>query len=119
MVFEINDYTTLRNAIDELCSFFESQNVSSERIFDGKLVMSELLGNVFRHSNGTARLHGCIRDGHIEISVFSSVPFKPPQNSRCPEVNAENGRGLFLVDSVCVERIYTPDGAILVKIKTE
>ena len=119
MIFEIQNYAALRKAIDELCAFLESERVTAERIFDSRLVMSELLGNVFRHSDGSARLHGYLRDGFVEIAVYASVPFEPPKTSRCPETNAENGRGLFLVDSVCVERTFTPDGGIVVKIKTE
>ena len=119
MVFEIENYSALKNAVDELCLFLETQRVSAERVFDSRLVMFELLGNVLRHSEGSARLSGCLRDGLVEISIHASVPFEPPACSRCPDTGAESGRGLFLVDSVCVERRFTADGGIIVKLKTE
>lgn len=119
MVFEIKNYETMQAAIAQVCRFFEELRVPSERVFDSKLVMSELVGNVLRHTNGKATLRGELNGGCIELTVSASTPFIPPQKSCLAEVYAESGRGLFLVDAVCEKRILTNEGGILVKIKID
>ena len=51
MVFEIENYETLKNAVDELCEYLALHTVAEERIFDSKLVVYELLGNVLQMVN--------------------------------------------------------------------
>ena len=70
-----------------------------------------------QHSDGVASLESEIRGEFIELKVRSSVRFCPPEESRCSEVYAESGRGLFIVDNVCTERSFTEDGGIKVLIK--
>ncbi len=117
MIFEMHDYAAMKDALEALCRFLEHENVPAERVFDSKLAASELVGNVFRHSDGVARLHGEVKDGFVELVVFSTVAYIPPENSRFADVYAEHGRGLFLVDTVCEERTMTENGGIRVRIK--
>ena len=117
MIFEIQNYQTLRSAVDALCEFLSSENVPSERIFDSKLVAYELLGNVLKPSQGGAKLHGALNDGFVELKFISQTPFALPTVAQCAEVHAEHGRGIYLVDSVCAERHTAEDGSILVRIK--
>jgi len=117
MLFEIDNSDTLQSALKTLCSFLAEKKLSEDCVFDCKLVVYELVGNVLRHSGGVAKLRSDVGEGFVKLEVFSSVPFVPPKESRCSDVFAENGRGLFIVDKVCEERICTPDGVIKVKIK--
>ncbi len=117
MQFEIHDYPTMQKSIADFCRFLADFGLSAERIFDCRLVANELIGNVLRHTPGKARLQGDIEDGFVVLTVRSSVAFMPPKTSNCSDVYAEHGRGLFLVDSVCAERITTDEGDILVRIQ--
>ena len=117
MEFDIQDMQSLKRAVEELCSYLDQQGIGREGIFDSRLVANELLGNVLKHAKATASMSFCVREGHIHITVSSSNPFTPPAKSVCSDTNAEHGRGLFLVDSVCVERTTTQDGGIAVRIK--
>ena len=117
MEFEIKDNITMQKSIADFCRFLSDFGLSTENVFDCRLVANELIGNVLRHAKGQASLKSNIENGFVEMIVFSSVPFTPPQKATCSDVYAENGRGLFLVDNVCFERTITPDGGILVKIK--
>ena len=119
MIFEINNHLTMREALDEFCVYLTQNGVSPERVFDSKLVATELVGNVLRHSDGIANLCGELTEEFIELVVRSSIPFIPPTFSQKAELYAESGRGLFLVDSVCEERISTNDGGIKVRIRIE
>lgn len=117
MIFEVEDYAAMKGAIDAFCRFLDGENVPEESVFHSKLAATELIGNVLQHAKGTARLCGEIKDGCVQMTVFSSVRFVPPEKSRLADVFAERGRGLFLVDEVCDERTMTENGGILVKIK--
>lgn len=117
MRFEVKNLIQLQAEIARLCAFLTENEVPAERIFDSRLVASELIGNALRHSKEGARLHAEIRDGCVEIVVFSGAVFTPPKTSVCSGVYSESGRGLFLVDHVCEERDMTEDGGIKVRIR--
>ncbi len=117
MFFEIENYGTLKSAVEELCAFLAVNKIADERIFDSKLVVYELLGNVLKHSGGKAKLAMELLQEYIELKVFAEKVFFPPEKGTCAEVFSEHGRGLFLVDSVSAERSFTSDGGILVRIK--
>ncbi len=117
MIFEINDYLSLQEAIESVNRILLEHDVPDERVFDARLVMSELVGNVLRHAKTTATLGVEISGAFLKIHVRSGVPFVPPTVSKKAEVFAESGRGLFLVDSVSEERSCTEDGQISVRIK--
>ena len=117
MVLTIKTRLELDAALAQLDEFLSSQNVPDEGVFQSKLVMSELVGNVLRHSQGFARFHSELQDGFIQLRIYASDCFLPPKTSNCSDVFAESGRGLFLVDSLCFERSYTQDGGVKVLIK--
>ena len=108
MFMEVKNFEALKEAMKELCDFLAESDVPE---------VSELVSNVLQHSDGVASLESEIRGEFIELKVRSSVRFCPPEESRCSEVYAESGRGLFIVDNVCTERSFTEDGGIKVLIK--
>ena len=117
MVFEVENYAMMKQAIDSFCRFLDAENIPAESVFTSKLAVTELVGNALRHASGRARICGEIKDGCIHLTVFSTPVFIPPKNSKKADIFAEHGRGLFLVDEVSMERTFTADGGILVKIK--
>ncbi|MBQ8342649.1 MAG: hypothetical protein IJY21_00940 [Clostridia bacterium] len=117
MIFQIENYVTLKSAVEELCDFLALNQVAEEHIFDSKLVVYELLGNVLKHSGGSAKLAMELLQEYIELKVLAERIFFPPEKGTCAEVFSEHGRGLFLVDSVSEDRTFTKDGGILVRIK--
>ena len=117
MFFDVENHATLQRAVNALCDFLIEQNVPSDDIFDSKLVACELLGNVLRHKKGIARLCGEIKDGFVELKILSSSPFYPKEKQPCAEVYSEHDRGLFLVRSVCEERVFVDEDGIRVLIK--
>ena len=117
MIFEVHNHASMKDAIEKLCGFLAENEIPSERVFDSKLVASELVGTVLRHSGGIAKLCGEMTEEFIELVILSSIPYIPPKTSKQAPLYAENGRGLFLVDSVCEERFVTNDGGIKVRIR--
>ena len=114
MILKVNDLKDLQEAMESLCDFLLRFQIPSESIFDSKLVVSELIVNILKHSEGMASLHTEVKDGLINLKITSTNPYVLPEKSVCSDVFAEHGRGLFLVDSVCLTRTQTPDGEILV-----
>ena len=116
---QIKKMEALQDFAMQMERFLLERKISSEQIFDCRLVANELIGNVFRHSKGVARLCMAVKNGFVEICVYSTEEgYTPPKTSSCSDVYAENGRGLYLIDSICYERVCTQDGGIMVKIKT-
>ena len=117
MIFEVKNYTTMQEAIESLCAFLEKQNVHPDSVFDSKLVAYELLGNVLKHADGKAALHGHIVEGFVELKICTESVFAMPAEKPCPEATAEHGRGLFLVNAVCEGRLFTEADGVRVQIK--
>ena len=118
-IFEIENYGSLNRAVEELCAYLLASAVSPDRVFDSKLVAYELLANVSKHTESSATFSGWIEDGFVRLKIVSRHAFCPAEKGRCPDVFAENGRGWFLVDSVCQERWLEQDGALIVKIRIQ
>ncbi len=117
MQFSVGNYEELRAAIEELSARLSARNISDEKLFDSKLVAYELLANVLQHSVGGASLEVEVESASIRMTLRAETPFAPPAFAPCPSEHAERGRGLFLIDSVCVERARTPEGDIFVRIR--
>jgi anti-sigma regulatory factor (Ser/Thr protein kinase) len=69
-----------------------------------ELLVSELVTNAYRHATGPAALRLCgFGGGRLRVSVWDANPHIPPPFDKCPEsptlvpVEADGGRGLFLV----------------------
>ena len=114
MQLEIANSAELQAAAQALCQLLEQHAVPREKTFDCRLIVNELVGNVLRHSQGSATLTATVCDRQITLCVRSAQAFIPPLESVCPPDTAEHGRGLFLVDSVSRSRTVSSDGEIQV-----
>lgn len=113
----VADFSAFEEMKTALIEYLLPLGVSPQKLFDSKLVLSELVGNVLRHSAASAEVEGRLADGFIELCVKASDGFVPKSTAFCSCVDAESGRGLFLVDSVSCVRTVTADGKVKVLIK--
>ena len=116
MVYEIYDYDGFKMAIDEICAVLSSRAVSSEKIYDCRLIAHELIGNVLQHSGGGVQLRVELEKAYVLICVKAEHSYQPPEKSECPSINAERGRGIYLVDSFSEARTFSEEGEIIVKV---
>ena len=119
MVFKIENYLALREATEQFCTFLIEKKVDEERAFDCKLIVYELIGNVLKHSGGNATFHGEIEGEVIRLKIGAEKPFCPPNMAACADVFAEGGRGLFLVQKLCKEQVFTDEGELIITIKSK
>lgn len=117
MFFDIDDFTSLKAALAEMCAVFRDDSVPEGAVFDCKLVAKELLSNALRYGGGSARLKFERADNEIRISVKSAREFEPPKVSVCSDVTAERGRGLYLVDALSDARAYSKEEGICVIVR--
>lgn len=117
MRLSITDLATLSEGKERLVQFLTEHAVSESATFAGKLVLCELVGNILRHSTAFAEVESKIEQGFLELTVRSSDCYLPPETSRCSDVYAEGGRGLFIVDSICHSRTAIKGGVrVLIKL---
>ena len=117
MYFEIDDYNALRQALPEMCNVFTQEALPEDAVFNSRLVATELLSNVLQHGGGRAYFRVQREGSEIRISVKGANDYRPPEKSTLADVNAERGRGLFLVDEYCVCRDYSELEGIRVILK--
>jgi anti-sigma regulatory factor (Ser/Thr protein kinase) len=117
MKIVVENRLMMKSALFALCEFLSERGVAPERVFDSKLIASELVGNVFTHSTGKASVFVRVDGEFVEMEFSSTTPFVFPKKTELVETLAEHGRGLYLVDTLCFERLQTENGAIIVRIK--
>ncbi len=119
MQFDVKTYADFKAAVEELCAFLTLREIPAERVFDSKLIVHELVGNALQHSGCGAKFAVEADEEFIRIVVRGERAYEPPKRGTCPPCLAERGRGLYLVDSLTVERSFTDEGEILVRIRIE
>ncbi len=117
MQFDVKTYADFKVAVEELCARLTAENIPAEQIFDSKLIVHELVGNVLQHAGCGASLRAELSKEFIHITVRGERAYEPPKEGSCPSCFAERGRGLYLVDTLSAERIFTEKGEILVRIR--
>lgn len=110
MQYEVDSFEEMARALRKLAEYLRQLNIEEDTIFDSRLISSELLTNVLKHSTGKAFFASAVRDGCIELEVDGEESFVPPDESVCSPVTSESGRGYFLIDSFCEKRVVTDSG---------
>lgn len=119
MAYEIYDHDSLKAAVDKTCAFLSSHAVPEEKVFDCKLVVYELLANTLEHSGGKAWLQVVLEGDKIHVIVRAERTYCPPIRSVCSSLEAERGRGLYLVDKLSEERVFTENSEIKVTLSAK
>lgn len=117
MHFEIDDFNALRDALHSLEDSLTRAEIPEDIVFAGKLVADELLSNVLQHGGGRAYFTALLQGDEIALFVKCENEFCPPEKSTLADPFAESGRGLFLVDALCVRREYSREEGVKVYLK--
>ena len=119
MYFEIFDYNTLKSALHNLCRGLREFNVPQDAVCDSKLVADELVSNALQHGGGKAYLTVEVTEDLISLRVKGAYAFSPPDETMMVKVDAERGRGLYIIDALVETRESSFDGGTFVTIRFE
>ncbi|MBR2441669.1 MAG: hypothetical protein IKB20_01155 [Clostridia bacterium] len=117
MVFKVKDYTAMQEALVALCAFLEGEQIPKERVFDAKLAACELMGNALKYAGGETGVESEIKDGYIQLKIYSKRFFALPEKVVCADLFSEHGRGLFLVNELCRGEMTAEEDGIRVRIR--
>ena len=117
ITFEVGDIGDMNAGLWRFVKYLEGSGVDADAVFDSRLVSCELITNVLRHCGGSALFSGIFSDGEITITVCASSPtgeiISVPD---LPEVFAESGRGLYIVNALSGGNVKITGGNVTVKI---
>lgn len=115
--FKIDNLKNMNLELRAFAEFLRSENITDDDIFASRLVSCELISNVIRHSGEAAEFTGKLLGDAIEITVSAQSLSGVSLEANLPDVFAESGRGLFIIQSVCGGNIEQVNGAVRVLIK--
>ncbi|MEV1008534.1 ATP-binding protein [Streptomyces sp. NPDC049881] len=85
-----------------------SWGASDDTVDVARMGLSELLANVVRHvADPHCRLSAVVRDGRVTVRVSDRSVFLPVVTE--PEWDAESGRGLWLLKTMCRDFGCSPE----------
>lgn len=118
ITFKVDNLTAMNDQLRSFSDFLRAQNVADEDIFFSRLASCELITNVIRHSGEAAEFQGELMLDRIAITVTADCHRGLDVTPGIPDVFAEGGRGLFIVNSISINGIERGEnGALRVYIK--
>lgn len=93
-------------ARQQLMSWMRAQGYGRDSIEDGRVIISELVGNSVRHaqplSDGTILITWCQDRGGIRLSVTDGGSSSRPRTLQAP-ASAQCGRGMAIVEALAAD----------------
>jgi hypothetical protein len=117
ITFEVDNLINMNCALQNFIDYLKGLNVKEDELFDCRLVSCELITNVIRHCGETASFKGAMRGNNIVISVSSKSSEGVEIVPTLPDVFAESGRGLYIVNAISDGHIKVVGNEIRVVIK--
>ena len=99
--FKVDNLKNMNTELKAFVEFLRSQGVCDDDIFAGKLVSCELITNVIMHGGEAASFKGTVSGGRIIITVSANSLKEIELKRSAPDVFAESGRGLYIINSFC------------------
>lgn len=112
--FRVDDLSKMNEKLRAFAEFLRSKDISEEDAFFCRLVSCELISNVIIHGGEAADFKGRLADGGVYITVLADSLDRVKLDAHRPEVLAENGRGMYIVKSICSGEIERLNGGLRV-----
>jgi hypothetical protein len=117
ITFTVENLKALNGALADLVAYLQEEHVPDETQYISKLVSCELITNVIRHCGEAATFTSGVKGHFVEIKVASKSDKGALPSPSLPDVFAENGRGLYIVKSLCYGDILSDGYSVQVKIE--
>lgn len=114
---EIGGIDEMNAGLRRFVEYLQTAEVDDDAVFYSRLVSCELITNVLRHCKGSALFSGEISEGGVTITVCATSPVGRIAVPALPDVLAESGRGLYIVNAVSDGNVFISGGNVTVVIK--
>ena len=108
MTFVLKSLEELRAQFQNVREFLDENEIGEENVYDVRLTIFELCGNILRHSKCPCKVTLDLSDAVISIRIQSDVAFRI--HEACGTTFAERGRGVFLIRNLVRSLQYGEDG---------
>ncbi len=115
--FEVDGIEDMNGGLKRFVEYLQTAEVDDDAVFYSRLVSCELITNVLRHCKGSALFSGEISDAGVTVTVCASSPNGRIAVPALPDVLAESGRGLYIVNAVSDGNVFISGGDVTVVIK--
>jgi anti-sigma regulatory factor (Ser/Thr protein kinase) len=101
-----HDFGAVRAAAEKVRSFLSAHGIGQQDLWACELALVEGLNNAVKHVDGASRnkrilLEVSCAPDHVQLRITDHTSgFDMPEKVNLPENNCENGRGLFLIQSL-------------------
>ena len=103
--FRVDNLKNMTEQLKEFSEFLRSCEIAEEEVFLSRLVSCELISNVIRHGGEAADFIGELLSDRISITVTADSQKNLNLNPARPDVFAESGRGLYIINEVSMSGI--------------
>lgn len=103
--FKVDNLKNMNAQLKEFSEFLRSFGISDEDVFFSRLVSCELLANVIRHGGEAAEFCGELLSDRIAVTVKAQSQKDIDLEPVRPDVFAESGRGLYIINEVSLNGI--------------
>lgn len=117
VTFKVENLKDMNARLKAFAEFLRLSDVCDDDIFASRLVSCELISNVIIHSGEAAEFTGEILSDRISITVLASGLDGVNLHPALPDVLAESGRGMYIINSVCLGDVERRDGGLRVFIE--
>lgn len=117
--FKVSDLQKMNESLREFAAFLRANGIAEEDIFASRLVSCELITNVIIHSGEEAEFAGELKGGGIEITVTASGFENVNLSPTLPDVFAESGRGMYIVNCLSGGNLVRDGKSLKVFIKSK
>ena len=115
--FKVSDLKKMNESLKEFSDFLRRASVAEEDIFASRVVSCELISNVIIHSGKSAEFCGGLEGGGIVITVTASGFENLDLSPSLPDVFAESGRGMYIVNCLSGGNVQRSEDGLKVFIK--
>lgn len=106
----LKDYAHFSRNAAKIKEYLYSKGfIDEDDLYNVKLAIYELAGNVIKHSKKTAMVELMCEGDLIRIYIKGSNPFELP-GIALPHEEEEDGRGIFIVRQICESLEYYDGG---------
>lgn len=105
ITFRVDNLKGMTAQVAAFAEFLKSCGLAEDDVFFSRLVSCELLSNVIRHGGESAEFRGEILPDRISITVIAESHKNLDITAHRPEVFAESGRGLYIINEVSISGV--------------